>query len=576
MENLIGQVINERYRIEEALGSGVIADAYKVWDLRRSTNMVLKQLKNDSSMDPVVLRRFKQGTKSLERLLHPNIVRFFGLEEANTRVFMLMDFVDGFTLRKAILSCNGIPFTAPEILEIVQPVCSALHYAHQMGITHGDLKPANIMIEKSGWVQVADFGITRLAGGIAIANIVGSAASPYLAPEQLKGLNPTPQTDIFALGLVLYELLTGGNWPFSNSANALSNTTGEKIRWDQSNLKPVSPRHFNPRINEDLEFVLLKCLEKESGNRYADALELLDALQNQLGEVEKKNVVETKVMPFLTVPEARPEIAASPIPDTHFERVSPAVPQARRKPNWMLYAGLGIGLIALLLFLFIKPFAMGAPLNTLVPALIPVSSTPTEAFSVQAEPVINTQVLVNSTSTPYSTPTQIPVNYANGLGNSNNSGLAAILGEWIYYRNDNDGGKIYRINIDASKKELLNSDNSYNITVSGDWVFYRNESDAGKLYRIPVEGGAHKKLNDEFSTFIYPAGEWIYYQNHTGGDTIYRIRMDGSGREKLTDGQSSFINVYQDQVYFVNDSDGHRIYRMYLDGNGKEKITDDF
>ncbi|MEI8131595.1 MAG: DUF5050 domain-containing protein [Leptolinea sp.] len=577
MEKLVGRVLNERYQIEEALGSSEMADIYRAVDIHRSTNILLKHLKENYSKDPVFLQSFKQEANQLKLLLHPNIVRFHGLEEAGNQVFMLIDFVEGITLRKAILSANAIPFTTPEIMEIMQPVCIALHYAHQMGIVHGDLKPANIIIEKSGWVQVTNFGLALQAAGATTPTIASLGTSAYKAPEQVKGLDPTPQTDIYALGLVLFEMLTGGERPFTRGVAAGTGSTKENIRREQVNLKPVSPRRFNPQISEHLERVTLKCLEKEPGSRFSSTLELLEALQTPQ---------YVRVTPATTVPKVKP---TQPAAETSTEIDSFPAPGAKWKPNLNLYLAGGALIIFLLLIILIRPFAVIKPENSPIQATqisgtipeiqntpIPEPSISIGAPATQANSGSTPQATVAATSNPSAIPDSALEENRNGTGNSNNSGLAAIQGDWIYYRNDSDGGKIYRINLDGSKKEQLNSDNSYNITVSGDWVFYRNDSDAGKLYRIPVNGGERKKLNEEFSAYIFPAGEWIYYQNHTGGDTIHRVRMDGSGREKLTDGQSSFISVYKDRVYFVNDSDGHKIYRMQLDGSIKEKITDDF
>jgi len=577
MENLIGRVINERYRVDESLGNSGMADVYKVWDTRRSTYLAMKHLRVDYSKDPDFFQLFKREIEQVKKLLHPNIVRFHGLEEAEGQVFILMDFVERITLRKAIHSANGIPFTATEIMEIVQPVCSALHYAHHLGIVHGDLKPVNIMIEKSGWVQVADFGITRLTARNKITPYAGSDTSSFATPEQEKGLEPTPQTDIYALGLVLFELLTGGEKPFSNKIIPGSGFAAGKIRQDQFDRKLVSPRAFNLQISAGLERVVMKCLENDPRLRFSSTLELLDALQISPWERNATSATKLKEEPTQPVTEARSEIGTSPIP------------KAKRKINRIVFLWGGAIIILLLLIGVISYSYFDKSQNSPIevkktsekpPELqntpIPDNSLPIEVITAQATPDSTIQATIAASSIPTATQALVSKENRNGTGNINNSGLAAIQGNWIYYRNDSDGGKIYRINLDGSKKEQLNGDNSYNITISGDWIFYRNDSDAGKLYRVPVDGGDHQKLNEEFSGYINPDGEWIYYQNHTGGDTIYRLRMDGSGREKLTDGQSSFINVYKDRVYFVNDSDGHKIYRMQLDGSGKEKNTDDF
>jgi serine/threonine protein kinase len=592
MENLVGRVINERYRVEESIGSSGLAEVYKVWDTRRSTYLALKHLKVDVSKDPEFLPRIKRDVKPLEKLLHPNIVRFHSIEDEGGQIFILMDFVERITLSKAITSSKGVPFTPLEIMEIMQPVCSALHFAHKMGIVHGGLKPVNIMVEKTGWVQVAEFGLARYLSAGITSTAVRSEDRVYMAPEQARGEDPTPQSDIYALGMILYELLTGGKRPFPDGVFDKPASYGSKNSMDVVDLIPVSPRRFNPLISENLAGVMMKCLEKDPKRRFSNGLELLEELQKYLEiTIDPKNtksVAETEALKNEDAP--KPQTTPAPPVQSNevHQKTTPLSPKKRKNLIIPVLVGILL-LISLVLFFIIDPLS----LLTRRENPIPVVMSSEIARVVQNPPIINTLIPIltknsqESTITPLPVPTQTtvvptvqptmpPLMNESGSGNSNNSGLSAIQGDWIYYRNDSDNGYLYRINLDGTQKERINTDNSYSIVVSGEWVYYRNENAAGRLYRVPAAGGTGERLNDEFSAFINIAGEWVYYQNHTGGDVIYRIRIDGSGREKLTAGQSSFINVINDHVYFVNNSDGHRIYRMRLDGSQMEKLSDDF
>ncbi len=277
MPDLIGKNISNRYRVDSLLGRGGMGDVYKVWDSQRGVFLAMKVLHADLAEDKVFLRRFAREAETLSALQHPHIVRFYGLEQEGRLTFMLMDYVEGTTLRGQIFDSSK-PFTVEQVLQIVKPVCSALHYAHQMGRVHCDIKPANIMVKSNGDVLVADFGIARMMENSTTTTMVGAGTPAYMAPEQVLGKNPVPQTDIYALGIVLYEMLTGGERPFTGEQAQTDGSTSEKVRWEQITLQPPSLRKYNPDISPQLEAVVSNCLQKKPEDRYADAFSLLNAL----------------------------------------------------------------------------------------------------------------------------------------------------------------------------------------------------------------------------------------------------------------------------------------------------------
>lgn len=160
MGDLTGKTINGRYHVESFLGKGGMAEVYKVWDEARSVQIAMKTMYADLAEDKIFLRRFKREAQTLQKLQHPNIVRFYGLEQSDGLVFLLMEYVEGTTLRKEIFD-SDVPFSMERLLEVTQPITAALHYAHQSGFVHCDVKPANIMLHKNGNILVADFGIAR-------------------------------------------------------------------------------------------------------------------------------------------------------------------------------------------------------------------------------------------------------------------------------------------------------------------------------------------------------------------------------------------------------------------------------
>lgn len=284
MDVLTGRVLAGRYRVEGFLGRGGMADVYKIWDEQRSAYLAMKVLHHELAEDLVLLRRFKREAVLLERLQHPNIVRFYGLEEADGLAFILMDYIDGLTLRKEIhLSKQGM---RPErILQILRPVCAALHYAHQMGMVHCDIKPANIMIHRNSTVYLADFGIARFTEATT-QTLPGAGTPAFMSPEQLLGQAALPASDVYALGVVLFEMITGGERPFTGEAAGNVGNTTQRIVWEKRHLPPPSPRKFHPQVSSELEQVVLRCLEREPHNRYASTIELLHALEEAVRKTD--------------------------------------------------------------------------------------------------------------------------------------------------------------------------------------------------------------------------------------------------------------------------------------------------
>jgi len=224
------------------------------------------------------LRRFQREAETLENLQHPNIVRFYGIERDDFTVFMLMDYIKGITLKTSIFRAQGYPLNPVFIAHVMNSICSALHYAHQEKLVHCDIKPANIMIDESGKILLTDFGIARITDA-ATATMVGIGTPAYMPPELVQGDDPTLQSDIYSLGIVLYEMVTGGERPFIGEHAQITGSTSEKVRWEQINLHPPSPRQHNPNIPPAVESVILKCLAKNPSDRFATTLDLRNSLE---------------------------------------------------------------------------------------------------------------------------------------------------------------------------------------------------------------------------------------------------------------------------------------------------------
>lgn len=299
----IGETLKNRYKIVESLGRGGMADVYKVWDEERSTYLALKLLRDDLAQDPVFMRRFRREAHNLAQLQHPNIVRFYGLEEDDLKAFILMEYIEGPTLREEIRRSDSGGMSQERIQSVMKDVCSALHYAHAKGLVHCDIKSGNILIDAYGKAYLTDFGIAR-GMDMATSTMVGIGTPAYMAPELIKGQDPTPQTDIYALGIVLYEMLTGGERPFTGERAEITGTTADKVRWEHLKMNPAPISQFNPNVDTAFQGIVNCCLQKEPKNRFKSVIEIRDALNFPEGIIQSSDaIVEKQNIEFIQVHE---------------------------------------------------------------------------------------------------------------------------------------------------------------------------------------------------------------------------------------------------------------------------------
>jgi serine/threonine protein kinase len=384
MPDLTGKILANRYKVVSNLGRGGMAEVYKVYDMQRATHLAIKVLHEDLAEDMVFLRRFQREAHTLANLQHPNIVRFYGLDMDGHTAFILMDLVEGSTLRREI-NQRQQPASSADILRIMRPVCAALHYAHQVGIVHCDIKPANIMLQTNGAVLIADFGIARVTETATTTTFSTAGTPAYMAPEQIRGLPPTPQTDLYGLGIVLFEMLTGGQRPFTGDHAQTVGSTNEKVRWEHLYLPPVSPRTYNPAITPALENVVQRCLQKDPAYRFSSALELLNALEQAL------------LVPagYAFPPAPAPTNFPQPVPVISPPQLPHTVRQ--KPPSVWIWAGLAGFVVIVFGILAVSPPPSGLPLAT-VPPYNP--RTPTIYQSPTQVPANTTAPGPRSTATP--------------------------------------------------------------------------------------------------------------------------------------------------------------------------------
>src|SRR5271156_1976806 len=286
---MIGQTISH-YRIVEQLGAGGMGVVFKAQDSRLERAVALKFLPEKLAQQPEALERFRREARAASALNHPGICTIYDVGEEDGQAFIAMEFIDGETLRSHI---HGEPLPLGELLELGIQIAEALEAAHAEGIIHRDIKPANIFVTKRGRAKVLDFGLAKLVSkGIATGDgdsgaesldsnsIVGivSGTPSYMSPEQVRGDGLDPRTDIFSLGLLLYEMSTG--------RRAFSGGTGGIIIEAVLTKTPVPVRSINPNIPARLEEIIDKALNKDRGLRYQHVADLLAELQRLKRELD--------------------------------------------------------------------------------------------------------------------------------------------------------------------------------------------------------------------------------------------------------------------------------------------------
>ena len=270
-----GTVLAQRYEIVQILGQGGMGAVYKATDLELNRTVALKVIRPDLARDKAIVDRFKQELLLAHQVTHRNVIRIYDLSEADGMKFITMEYVEGDNL--LTLLHQKKKFSPEESVEIMQQVCRALEAAHSVGVIHRDLKPQNIMRDKTGRILVMDFGLARTLEGDGMTQsgaLVGTME--YMSPEQALGKPLDQRSDIFALGLIFYEMLTG-QMPFKADS-----TIASLIRRTQERVAPVS--EHDATIPKSLSDIVTKCLERDLELRYKTAAELLADLETWQGK----------------------------------------------------------------------------------------------------------------------------------------------------------------------------------------------------------------------------------------------------------------------------------------------------
>ncbi len=293
---MLGRVFSQRYRLKEKLGSGGMADVYLADDLLLGREVAVKVLHPQYAADPAYIQRFRHEAQAAANLNHPNIVNIYDWGNEGDLYYIVMEYVEGRDL-KEVLRHEGrlLPERAAEI---TAEVCAALQFAHRHNLVHRDIKPHNIFLTSIGQVKVMDFGIAREGNGSGFTQTGMVMGTPqYISPEQAQGLPVDGRSDIYSLGVVLYEMLTG-KVPFDDP-NPVT------VAYRQVREDPIPPSVIDPEIPPALEAVVMKAMAKNPANRYQTAQEMKADL---LRFLEGMPVTATPVLPGTAAPAAVPTV----------------------------------------------------------------------------------------------------------------------------------------------------------------------------------------------------------------------------------------------------------------------------
>lgn len=326
------------YRIVGQIGRGGMATVFKAYHAALDRFVAIKVPVADLQSNPEVLARFKREVRIIAKLDHPSIIPIYDVSEFEGTPFLVMRFIEGRTLREFLSQYKKI-VSLPTATTIMRAVTSALTFAHQKQVLHRDVKPSNIMLGNDGSVYLMDFGLARIVAeaDLTISKDVVLGTPYYISPEQAKGEPLDERTDIYSLGVVLYELLAG-RVPFTGERPSI-------VVYHHISTPPPPPSTFNPNISPALEQMILRALAKDRNQRYASAAEMMQAFQ-EAAQAEVQ-------IPSQTVATTIPKPAVAPA-TSEPATAAPSAPPARqlKSPSSVLLALSILILVSELIFFF--------------------------------------------------------------------------------------------------------------------------------------------------------------------------------------------------------------------------------
>ncbi len=581
MSGLVGKTLG-KYRILARLGRGGTANVYKAYQPSLDRYVAVKALHRHLAEDEDFIRRFEREASAVARLRHPNIVQVHDFDHTGDLYYMVMEFIEGPSLKKELhaRSFSGKFFTLPEIARVFSALGSAIDYAHKQGMVHHDLKPANILLTAQGQTVLTDFGIAKIVGGSTHTLTGAVFGTPkYMSPEQGQGQRGDERSDIYSLGIILFEMITG-QVPFDDDTpyTIISRHISEPL--------PL-PSSFKSDLPPDVEQVILKAAAKSPDDRYKTGRELARALNDAVGlSVEHAPPVSAPVVP-LTEADELPTVdldAEFPayIPTEEMEISPPSKTAVLESsggfpgPRALAVAGAVILLllVGLISALVVVPMArqrgnleitstaqaiasMTSQAANLVAASTPTpTSAPTNTPTNTVSPTSTHTPVPSPTSTSTSTPTPSPIPTDTPTSTPTVEPPSptpvpigpADLYNRILFLSDRDGvTRLYSMMPDGSDQQLVPDPGIYNQLRASEalspdgkqQLVVRTEGNA-ELWLITLDGSQDEwrvtyTAENDFDPAWSPAGDTIaYVSEKTGNGDIYISTPLGFAAERIT------------------------------------------
>ncbi len=378
-----GQKINDRYEIIKSIGEGGMANVYLAYDTILDRNVAIKVLRGDLANDEKFVRRFQREALSASSLSHPNIVAMYDVGEDNGLYYIVMEYVEGMTLKQLLKKRGSL--TLSEAIDIMLQLTDGMAHAHDSYIVHRDLKPQNIMIESDGQIKITDFGIAMALNSTQLTqtnSVMGSVH--YLPPEQAAGKGATIKSDIYSMGIIFYELLTG-ELPFKGDSAV-------EIALKQMKEPLPDVHKLNNDIPQSIENIILKATAKNPKNRYDDAKSMHNDLLTALND-DRINE-EPYVYPYPENEVDETTKIMKPISDENEGLATPITDEKTKKSNKLIIALsiiAGVIVIALLAVFFIIP-ALTAEKDVKVPDVSGMTVSKAESTLEDAGLTVNSKI----------------------------------------------------------------------------------------------------------------------------------------------------------------------------------------
>ena len=551
MASLNGQSIG-RYHILESLGEGGMATVYKAYDTRLERNVAVKVIRTDQFAPALlaqVLKRFEREAKALARLTHPNIVHVNDYGEHDGIPYLVMDFLPGGTLKQ---SFKGEPMPWREAIKLLLPIAEALSYAHEHEILHRDVKPSNILLTDKGRPMLTDFGIAKILdleeGQTLTATGVGIGTPEYMSPEQGLGRGVDARTDIYSLGIVLYELVTGRKPYTADTPMAVV---------DKHVHDPLPrPSQVAPGLPEAIENLLLKMLAKNPDDRYPDMAAVVSAMEGLLSGTAIAGGLATQLE------------VEQPVPPTAAPRTPVAVEDKTKSKSWLVWIAVILGLLCLGLFTAGGIFAAGRM------GLFSGSTS----TSKPTESKFQTDVV----------PQQSPARATASLVPSAIPDLYEPFGKIVFtcqVSRQEESNEICLINADGTGFRQLTknaANNNYpSLAPDGRSIVYSsNTSGSFQIYEMDLGTNSTWQLTDQpgeaNAPDISPDGNEIVYKHSEKIDSIWVMNRDGSNPREVISrtGWDPVWSPDGSELLFTSGAYDHpQLYIMAANGANLRQIT---